>query len=611
MNFKSIDDLYSFLEKADCKPRTRFEITRDFRALIDASSDADVKNKIKWETYVFDFVLRNGSVKPLQSIPKEDAKSVYEYPSYQEFNEKAYSYLKERASNVKSEHLIAQYNQVLWNSPTRHKHQSQAKRAIDAYLRLLNRLDCKREAESSGWDCLEILRNGFYLSLQTKYKVADYKKLIHSFLFEKKRFHEDLKIYLLKFLLELPQIKAKDFEGCLEIVRQIGTKRSQKKPDYFVTKEVYQTGLAIAQKCNSDVKIWNKRIGDATVRMAESRLDDETKIVPLRFYEEALPYYRAAGQARKLKEIEKKYFELKKKLKLTKIEVPLDEEQGKILNEYFDTKTKNLLKRSSKEIYGYLISGEDIFPKQAWLQELAKKKGNTFLDFVTTTKFDINKNASKQKEGKGALLKSKIFESYHYYIQMSVRPYLYRIFIDGIINNKITFEGLVKFMYENTWLGQELLNTDSGGDTLKYRWVSLMAPSLHEYFLQTESALKSGNPYTTYIMPIDSLTLKFEGVLRDFCGLIGVSTTITGKGNVLREKYIEDMLADKEVKKYFDEEDLLFFNYLFISKEGMNLRNNIAHSYYRPHNYSLHKMHLLICAFLRIGKYRINIQEKS
>jgi hypothetical protein len=112
-------------------------------------------------------------------------------------------------------------------------------------------------------------------------------------------------------------------------------------------------------------------------------------------------------------------------------------------------------------------------------------------------------------------------------------------------------------------------------------------------------------------MPIDSLTLKFEGVLRDFCGLINVSTTITGKGNVLREKYIEDMLADKEVKKYFDEEDLLFFNYLFISKEGINLRNNIAHSYYKPHDYSLHKMHLLICAFLRIGKYRINIQEKS
>ena len=110
-------------------------------------------------------------------------------------------------------------------------------------------------------------------------------------------------------------------------------------------------------------------------------------------------------------------------------------------------------------------------------------------------------------------------------------------------------------------------------------------------------------------MPIDSLTLKFEGVLRDFAALIGVTTTITGKGNVLREKYIEELLVDKEIKKYFNEDDLLFFNYLFVSKDGMNLRNNIAHSFFKPNNYSFQIMHLLICAFMRIGKYKIKIND--
>ena len=69
--------------------------------------------------------------------------------------------------------------------------------------------------------------------------------------------------------------------------------------------------------------------------------------------------------------------------------------------------------------------------------------------------------------------------------------------------------------------------------------------------------------------------------------------------------YIEELLALEAIQKYFDENDLLFFRYLFVAKEGMNLRNNVAHSFYRFDNYNFHMMHLLICAFLRIGKYKV------
>ena len=238
---------------------------------------------------------------------------------------------------------------------------------------------------------------------------------------------------------------------------------------------------------------------------------------------------------------------------------------------------------------------------------MAKGRVNDFSDFAMTVKFDINKNISKEKGTKEAKEKSKIYESYDMYMNFCVLPFLHRIFIEGIKQSKITHNNLVRFILKNTWLGQELSTYDSSGDLIKYRWISLIAPSIHEYFLQTESALKSNNPYTTYVMPIDSLTLKFEGVLRDFAKLIKISTTVVGKGNTLREKYIEELLAEKEIQKYFDENDLLLFNYLFVAKDGMNLRNNIAHCFYKNQNYSFQLMHLLICAFLRIGKYKIRI----
>jgi len=130
---------------------------------------------------------------------------------------------------------------------------------------------------------------------------------------------------------------------------------------------------------------------------------------------------------------------------------------------------------------------------------------------------------------------------------LTVLPLLHRVFVEGIKHGKISFSSLIQFLSKNTWLGQELTDFDSGGDLIKYRWISLIAPSSNEYFMQTESALKSNNPCTNYVVPIDSLTLKFEEVLRDFVRIIKVSTTVTGKGNVLREKYIEEILEEKEI----------------------------------------------------------------
>jgi hypothetical protein len=137
-----------------------------------------------------------------------------------------------------------------------------------------------------------------------------------------------------------------------------------------------------------------------------------------------------------------------------------------------------------------------------------------------------------------------------------------------------------------------------------YNWVSLIAPSLFEYFKQTHFGINSlTNPQTNYILAIDSLTIKFEGALRDFGKKIGIVPTVSGKKNVLREKYIEEILSDEALKKYFNENEIFFFNYLFVSKDGFNLRNNIAHAFFKFNNYSYELMHLVMLAFLRLSKY--------
>lgn len=609
MEFNSLEDVYTYLEADHAAYDKEWELTSAIKRLADKTTDELVKNKLRWETFVFDFHIKDGIVKPLHSSTKEDGTTVFAYPSFSDFGEDGLAYLKERVAGIRNDFLVSRYNHILWHSPTPHKHHQYARQAADAYLRILNNLRCARQDSKKGRICLDLLKNGLQVSIESKYKIDEFKTIITSWLFNKGMFPTDLKIFLLNYLLKQNLFKKEELTETLDLVKKIGAAHSKKVTDYFFTKDIYETGLRLAQKLGTDTKVWNKRIGDAIVKMANHRMDDETRMIPLSFLKEAIPYYKLAGSEKKVREIEQRYFELKKELRLSKIEVPLDDEAANELSDYLNAKTAKLMAAAPDDIYGYLLTGADIFPHKKWLVEMGKDRNSAFLDFVTTMRFDINNNVAREKDNKQEKETEKIYENYHLYLRMSVLPFLHRIFIEGIRKGKISFPTLIRFLMEHTWLGQEHTDYDSGGEPIRYNWLSLIAPSLHEYFLQTESALRSTEPYTNYVMPIDSLTLKFEGVLRDFCRLLKISTTTMGKGNVLREKYIEDLLAEKEVHKYFDENDLLLFKFLFVAKGGMNLRNNIAHCFYRFQSYNFQIVHLLICAFLRIGKYRMTIQK--
>jgi len=62
----------------------------------------------------------------------------------------------------------------------------------------------------------------------------------------------------------------------------------------------------------------------------------------------------------------------------------------------------------------------------------------------------------------------------------------------------------------------------------------------------------------------------------------------------------EKLLDNEKLKTLIPEDDIAFFKFLFTSK-GMNLRNNVAHCFYKTKNYTSDVMLLLIVALLRLG----------
>jgi hypothetical protein len=131
------------------------------------------------------------------------------------------------------------------------------------------------------------------------------------------------------------------------------------------------------------------------------------------------------------------------------------------------------------------------------------------------------------------------------------------------------------------------------------------------FFVQSEVDLKTNihNPQG-YILAIDSLVLKFEGLLREFSRMIGAQT-IEIKDNGTEERIGFDKLLDNEkLKALIPEDDIAFFKFLFTSS-GMNLRNNVAHCFFTTKNYTSAVMLLLIVALLRLGNYELKTKEKE
>jgi hypothetical protein len=120
-----------------------------------------------------------------------------------------------------------------------------------------------------------------------------------------------------------------------------------------------------------------------------------------------------------------------------------------------------------------------------------------------------------------------------------------------------------------------------------------------EYFL---SSGKTPN----FILAIDSLTLKIEGIIRDFCEFSDITTFSSKReksGIIVRERDINALLHDTKLKDILGNDNILLLRFLLVEKRGYNLHHKVAHSLMTYWEYNINLIHLLILILLRLSKY--------
>lgn len=580
---KNIKDLYDYLENLQMLDLDGIRnIEKQFKSLENNYKQKKLKNICRWEMLIWGFGFDEGKLIPQMTWATKEGKTT-EYPSIKNhFDQEVLKYVKERSKNVINPFLKIRYNQILWQSNI--KHRDNAISIIENCKLIINenKFNSKNDSLLRLCKCLILSTNS------SKYEIEKNYSFIENLL-------ESEKIELWKinnlgsFCFE--KIKSKNINSLLNEIREkmifLIEKSSQ---DDFWFPDICNTAINIGNRLSINNRFLYLKKAEHYVRIIDNKVSTHKQ----HFYFKAIQAYSEIGEKEKADELYVLIEESKNEIRMGSFK---EEFSGKEIQSIFkaiEYRTDRISDWNSKEIYNYLATNDEVLPKA---ESFYEKREPSFLDSISSTSFDVNKNFTEGEE-------SDSLNSYHLHLMNFSNRELFSIFQKSIKKNNMCYNSLVTHLRDKSWIGKVYSEDDYDGNKIEYSLLATLAPSLFDFFNLFESQIKMKDyNNTNYILCTDSLTLKLEGLIRYFAKLIKCPTIVINKRkNGTRERYIEEIISQTKFKEYFNEEDLIFINYLLTNK-GMNIRNKIAHGFYRYEHYSASLMILLITLLLRISKF--------
>lgn len=568
-------------------------VIKELRAFKSQSKDKSLKERIQWEIDFLQFELQSGKACPFaEFIDGNGVRSGH--PNFDLFSNKALEYLRERAKETINRWLQIHYNQVLWNCP-KTKSLVFAKEAINSYLNLFQKLNAD---DYKQYQIIEWFENGVNLSENANFKNLEFKSIWNTLVNSDDVLKGYWRTRLIEVVFNLNSYTSKDYEDklklCVDLYKQFLTKES-----FHTTESILNTALSIAKKLQKDLKPIFKLLGENYEYEANTATGDSSNFIACTSLVKSLEYYQEAKEESKIEEVAIRLAKLRKELHLDLIEIDYTNPASIKIRKSIEHKVEELLEKPTEQIYLYLSQGndEELFIGESALTEDTSEKAPSFLNAMNTWNIDINNN---QREGINGS-----FNAYEWYVKFELNYFLFLLFTKGIERGKIDYVSFNTYLEKESWLGQKFRSRSGGGNMREYTWLSLIAPSINEYFKQTQILVDDKQRSYNYILCTDSLTLKFEGLLRDFASLIGCETIIYSKRlKGTREMYVDELLKQEKLQSFFAEADNSMFGYIF-TKRGLDLRNNIAHCFMRYPDYGFAEIHLLLLTILRVSKYQV------
>lgn len=609
-----MDEIYEKLENISLTSKSTFEI-RDYLNKI--KFDLIEKNKLleaemlQWETDTFLFNINKNKLSGC-FLGTDEKGLQTEYPSLKTYTEKKFNYLKERLSICRSPFLKSRYGHFLWLSPA--KNISFAITAVDSYLEciiLIEQLDLIYPEKYFGLQLIDTLQNLFALSTSINYKVEEVKSEVKRMI---KNYPLDstssfvMRLDLTKLMLENKKFSNEDFRGICGVIEKVVVIKSKNDIEQAIT--LLQQIIKIRKKLGLKYDNYERKIGN--LWYLKSKEDGQINIVACKFLEKAIYQYKKVKDKSRVVFLEKQYNKLKKDIQLFQFGEEID------VSEYhrnFEIISSRISSQSTESIISILMLDDSLLPSYSKIeQQVENEKGKyLFKELFSNSVIDANGNTVQHYDDESEKKYFDILQNYNYHIQLITLPLFHHIFYACVKKQKLSAKSILQYLYDHSWLGVELELSTTGQREKAYNWLSLLAPALNEFFINIEFYLTNSQSFPNFILCVDSLSTKIEGMVRDICefkGIIPFEFKVDHQGRTISfQKDIHKLLNEEEIINLISKDDLLLLKYVLIEKAGYNLRHKVAHSLMTFDEYNIGQMFLLVVCVLKLGKY--NFVEKN
>ena len=505
-------------------------------------------------------------------------------------------YLKERLDFTQNSWLKSRYSHLLWQEI---KHNKYAEIAIDNYVATINRIKAEEARE------LPIILSAIlFISKKTKKKLEIAKEVATTLINDLPNW---FKPNILNSILENNIFTKEELN---DIALKVPSWVEDENPvSYFANKQKLEAGIQLYNLLELPLNELYELLAKNEDLILEQHQED-TDFVKFTTIGTKAKYLRLAGKLEEAEDNLKEYNRLKQTVKLGKVSWELGEKETEMFNKYLNMKSKVILDMPTEGILAFFSINEDILvdPEEN-LKNAEKTIKNSIRNLFSTSVFDINSNFKNLEDSEK--IDKEVIQSYTISHGVKCFSLFLKVFVDGILTGKLNYYKIYDFFESQTWYGTKFKRgmTDNEIDQ-NSNWLTMLAPGIHNLIAQFElSVLMNTNKINNFILAMDSLTLKFEGALRDFIRLSGGNTSTSKRGEI-KEQLLEELLENPTTKKYFTERDIELFKFTFTQK-GKNLRNNIAHSFLQFSDYNLQSVTLVFFCILRLGKYTFDEKTSS
>lgn len=596
-HFASVDELASFMD-TNCRNWNSIH-GRDLKTdLRHATAPEDVTPFVAHEIVAIGVWFDGCTIQREHVITIDGETSGSPLPN--ELEEGALKYYQQRFEQTSNPLLKARYGLILWNAPKPYKNGRSTQTALDGLLTALAQADCTDHKKSR--DCIDIMRQACAITTNFRYREDDTATAVLDRFSGVISFERAGRNHIFKLITEQAKLFRSNARAdtILPKAKEL-FEENFATDDFFACQHLCELAAPFAQGSGQDPREWHHLRGRSYEALAISRLSDDSSLVPIQFYTQAAMSYQLAGDETAEQQALQQAQELKSKIRLGSVSTQLPDDHAKLLFENIQRRTNALLSHESEVVIGYLATNKEVIPDYQEIKGRVQAAGFSLSDIVSVQGIDVNKNMQRSADQLPDGLPAEKFRMF-YGISLSFRlQYLAPIFIEGYKTGKFTFETLTAWLDKNSWVAQPLEETDVTGEKIEYTWKPILYPALEEFFKQLALGINRGGKEPSFVLCLDSLSLKIEGMLRELLQHTGATTLATNKKHDLREVFFDELLDTAQANGLLSESEGIFFRYLF-TPLSQNVRNNIAHSYYHlPQYYSLESIMMVICAMLRLA----------